>query len=80
MKEDIQKSKSVKNIFWKALAYTPAVWFIGNIVMISIGAFENYIANISWGGAWLFIPAFILTLAYFIYQDDIRRYMKDIEW
>lgn len=78
--QDIIKNKSAKSIFWKSLAYTPAVWFIGNIFMILIGALENYIANISWGGAWLFIPAFVFTLAYFIYQDDIRSYMKDIEW
>jgi len=74
------KENSVWQNLWLALICAPAVWFLGNIALISIGALENLVAKIPWGGAWLFIPAYILTLIYIVYRRDIRKVLKGIEW
>ena len=71
----MNKKRSIwKNLGW-ALATTPAVSFVGVIIVTLAGALDATVTKIQSAGYWwlILIVAYILSLIYFICEPAIRR-------
>lgn len=70
-----RKERSIwKNLGW-ALAATPAVAFVGLIIITLAGALDDLITKMQCAGYWwlILILSYILSLIYFIYEPSVRQ-------